>query len=40
MSRTFITEEIARRRRNSARVAWVLMSAVVVLYALGFLVPR
>jgi hypothetical protein len=40
MGRTFITEEIARRHRNSARVAWALMGAVVLLYSLGFLVPR
>lgn len=40
MSRTFIAEEIARRRRNAARVAWGLTAAVMVLYSLGLMVPR
>jgi len=33
-------EELARRRRKSARVAWLLFAAVALLYGLGFLVPR
>lgn len=40
MSRTFIAEEIARRRRNSILLAWALTGGVALLYAFGFLVPR
>jgi len=36
----FTPQELAQRRRRSARSAWLLFAAVTLLYAIGFLVPR
>jgi len=33
-------ETLARRRRKALRAAWLLGGGVVLLYLLGFLIPR
>ncbi|HRE16164.1 MAG TPA: hypothetical protein PLW86_03730 [Rhodocyclaceae bacterium] len=37
---TFTPEELARRRANSRRLAWVLAAIVLAIYAFGLFVKR
>lgn len=37
---TFTTEELARRRASSRRLAWAIGAAVLTLYIAGFFIQR